>query len=145
MITSNWRMTYDPAGTPLVILDFQDKIDEEPRFGFQTGVDVVPLLASDLPLLRATGNGVFDISFRRLLSQSSDTLAREEVLEWLVNNAARGKAPLQIEILDGTYATYQFSAAVIVQHETQRIITSPFCRYAISFQITAAGLTRTLL
>lgn len=145
MITSNWKMTYNPAGTPLVILDFQDKIEEEPRFGFATGVDVVPLVDSDVPFLRATGNGVFEISFRRLLSQASDKLARGAALDWLLDNDTLDKAPLKIEILDGTYATYQFAAAVISRHETQRIISSPLCRYALDFQITAAGLTRTLL
>ena len=145
MISSNWKLTYNPAGTPLVILNFGDKLDDELRFGFATGVDVVPLVDSFVPFLRATGNGVFQISFRRLLSQSSDKLARGAVLDWLLDNDALTKAPLKIEIQSGTYATYQFTSAVITQHETQRILDSPECRYAVDFQITAAGLTRTLL
>ena len=145
MISSNWKMTYDPDGSALVLLDFGDLIDDEPRFAFSTGLDVVALVDSASPFLRATGNGVYEISFRRLLAAASDQAARGAALDWLASNDALAKAPLKIEMLEGTYATYQFSGAVITRHETQRLVASRSARYSLDIALTAAGLSRTYL
>ena len=82
-VYSNWKLTFDPAGTPLVILDYGADIDSELRLPLAKGVEAVDLPGSGVPFLRVLGNNRYAIKFRVFTPTSVDTTARAAMMDSL--------------------------------------------------------------
>lgn len=141
-ILSNWKLTFDPAGTPRVLLDFGQKMVQELRWPVRRGLEVVDIAEAAAPFLRVTGNAVVALSFEVFADEATDALSRRALLEGLIAVAALGKRPLRVEIagISGTY--WQFANAAISEHEPARHLTAPTARASLKYNIQATGLTR---
>ena len=144
MIKSLWTLTLDPSGTPLVILAAGDALDGELRFGVQKGLEVVDLENSDAPFLRSRKNAVYQIGFERRIIAASDIAARAALLDWQVSLGSYGKKALKCQYT-GENDYWTFANAFITRAETWRKIADPNPAYVLSVEITAAGLTKTVV
>ena len=75
-ILSNWKLTFDPAGTPRVLLDFGQKMVQELRWPVRRGLEVVDIAEAAAPFLRVTGNAVVALSFEVFADEATDALSR---------------------------------------------------------------------
>lgn len=141
-ILSNWKLTYDPAGTPLVLLDVGWKVAGELRFPLKRGLEVVDLAEAAAPFLRPAGNSVVTIQFEVFKDESLDKTARQAVMESLIAVNALGKKPLRIEISGITDRYWQFSNAYLHEHNPARYLEAPVARRVLGYTITATGLTQ---
>jgi hypothetical protein len=144
MTKSLWKLTLDPAGTPLVILDTGDALDDELRFSLVKGLEVVELEASDAPFLRSRRNASYQIEFERRIIAASDVAARAAVLDWQISLEAYGKKPLKCQFT-GEDDYWTFANAFLTRAVTSRKITDKNPAYLLSIGITATGLTKTVV
>jgi hypothetical protein len=147
-ISSLWKLTYDPAGTPIVLLDFAEWIEEELRFPLQRGVEAIPLVDAAAPFLRSTGNASVQISVAKsrivagYSAISADTAAREAELDALIALAATTKKPLQIQISGFTDHYWRFASCVLGGMEVTRMLDAPVARILTTYSLTCAGLAK---
>jgi hypothetical protein len=146
--SSLWKLTFDPTGTPLVLLDYGDWMEGELVFPLQRGVEIVPLIDAVAPFIRSTGNAVVTINVRKIRSVAAydaiaaDNAAREAVLDDLIAVAAATKKILQIQLYNFTDHYWRFANCVISGMETGRLIESPLARVHQSFTLTCTGLAK---
>jgi hypothetical protein len=144
MTKSLWKLTFDPSGTPLVILDQGDALDDELRFSLVKGLEVVELENSAAPFLRSRRNSVFNIEFERRIIAASDAAARSALLDWQISLADYGKKALKCEFT-GENDYWTFANAFLTRAITYRKITDKNPAYILSVGITAASLTKTVV
>lgn len=144
MTKSLWTLTLDPSGTPLVILTAGDALDDELRFGVQKGLEVVDLENSDAPFLRPRKNAVYQIGFERRIIAASDIAARAALLDWQITLGTYAKKALKCQYT-GENDYWTFANAFITRAATWRKIEDPNPAYILSVEITAAGLTKTVV
>lgn len=144
MIQSLWTLTFDPAGTPLVLLSAGEAIEDELRFNVQKGLEVVELESSAAPFLRPRGNVAHTLEFDRRIVATTDAAARAALLDWQVTFAALGRKPLKCQFTgDDDYWT--FSNSFITAARTWRKVVDKSPAYILSVSITATGLTKTVV
>lgn len=141
-ITSNWKFTHDPAGTPAVILDYADKMPAEPDFGKSEGAVIEDLVRSDTPFLDTARNRVHAISFSRLLDSATDALSRQAMMVELLAASPEDPKPLKLEISGITDRHWLFSGCVVTEMKPGRYLLSAKPRRMVSYQITAVGLSQ---
>lgn len=144
MTKSLWTLTFDPAGTPLVILAAGDALDEELRFSLRKGLEVVDLEASDAPFLRPRRNSVREISFQRRIIAANDIAARAAVLDWQITLENYGKKALRCQFT-GEDDYWTFAQAAITEATTWRKVADKNPAYILSVAITATSLTKTVV
>jgi hypothetical protein len=140
-ISSNWKLTYDPAGTPLVLLTYGDLIQGEPRFPLAKALEVIPLAETD-PLLRDGKSKVHTIQFEVYASAASDKLARQAIMESLVTAGALTRKPLKLEISGITDRYWLYSAAFVEQHNPGMFVEPSVARLVKGWTIKATGLAQ---
>ena len=138
-VISNWKLTLDPHGTPLVLLNIGDKIQDELSFPAKLGLEVVDLTDSEDPFLRPSGNNVVNISWEIWADEATDLLASQNVLNSLITVLKLGRKPLRIEIYGITDRYWQFANAFITEHEPRRRLESPKARAAKVYAATCVG------
>ena len=120
MIKSSWRLTWDPAGTPVVILAFGELLARQLEWPSAREAQVTPLAESGAPFLRDGGNVAITISFDKLGAE----LTRENVLKGVIRAAightAFAKAPLKIEA-EGVTDVYWLASAALMPDLSPRI------------------------
>ena len=123
-IRSNWRFTFDPAGTPRVLVAYDDLIDSEPVWSLRKSLMVTQLDEAVAPFLRAGGNAVVSFSLKVYTDETLDALARRAILESLIAVVPLVKKPLRVEVagIAGTY--WEFSNCYITEHTPTREIDS---------------------
>lgn len=141
-ITSNWRLTIDPAVTPVVILDYADKMPAEPDFGKSEAAIVEDLVRSDTPFLDTARNRVHSITFARLLDSATDALSRQAMMLELLAASAEDPKPLKLEISGITDRHWLFSGCVVTELKPGRYLFSAKPRRMVSYQITAVGMSQ---
>lgn len=141
-LTSNWKLTFDPAGTPLVLLAIGDEMAAEIRWPLKKGMELIDLVDSSNPFLRAKGNNAFSIQLEIYADESDDATARRKIMESLIAVAALVKKPLKIEAAGVTDRYWQAAAAVITDHEPSIVIDFPGARATKIFSITFTTLTQ---
>lgn len=141
MILSNWKLTFDPAGTPLVLLAYGDAIEGELRFPLKRGLEVVPLADAPAPFLRATGNSVVTIEFDVFPYLATDALARAAVMQSLITADALAKKPLKVEVSGVTDKYWLFSTSYLSDHNPGRRLQSARARLVKSYTLTCTGLS----
>lgn len=141
-IASNWKITFDPAGTPLVLLAVGDEIDSELRCPIKRGLDTVALVDSPMPFLRPTGNSQFAIKLNIYTYTSLDTSARAAMFDSLIAIDTLGRKPLRIEISGITTYFYQFANAYVTDHDPGRDPDGVPAGVVKSYAIVATGLSK---
>lgn len=142
LLSSNWKLTFDPASAALVLLDYGQLIADEPRWSVAKGLEQVALPGGSAPFLRPSGNAVFQVSFEAYKDETLDRVARVRVLESLMEVAALDRKPLRVQIFEQTDRYYQFSAAYITQHDPGRFMESAKARAFKGWTIVATGLSQ---
>ena len=142
---SQWKLTFDPSGSALVICDFGDWIEGELRFPLERGVEVEPLIDAEAPFLRLSGNAVVRTQIDVYEDKTSDASARAAVLDSLISVESLGKKPLRIQIYGRTDQYWQFAEAVISSHNPGRHMESLAARLVKSYSIIATGLSKTTI
>jgi len=142
MISSNFKLTYDPAGSATVILNYGDRIGDELEPALAKTVEVVTLVDADAPFIRIGKNAVTTFSVIVATDKTTDKEARAAMLDSIIAAQAATKKPLRIEIngyADGRY--WQFSNATIITHKPKRYLSTPAARWQRTMDIVATGLT----
>lgn len=141
-LTSNWRLTFDPAGAAIVLLAYDSEIDAEPSWPLRKSLDVVNLVDTDAPFLRPAGNNVVTFSFRVYSDETLDATARQRVMESLIAVAPLGRKPLKVEIKGITDRYWQFANAFITEHTPVRFMDAGTARIVKSWSVTATKLAQ---
>lgn len=145
MITKSlWKLTLDPAGTPLVILDTGDALGDELRFSVNKGLEVVDLENSDSPFLRPRKNAVWQLEFERRIIAATDIAARAALLDWQIALGSYGKKALKCEYT-GENDYWTFANAFLTNARTWRKVEDKSPAYVLGVSITATGLTKTVV
>ena len=116
-IKSVWRMTWDPAGTPLVMLDYGDRMLAEPLFGQVHSSELVSFARADNPVGFHHGNVAHNLTFSRVVEHASIAAARASMLSHFWETGDLRVAQLRIEILDGSVTDMQKSVILDVAPE----------------------------
>ena len=143
LVQSKWKLTLDPAGTPKVLLNFGDKIDQELTFPLKLGLEVVDLVDSQDPFLRPSGNNKVEMSWTVYSDEDTDVESRVAVMNSLIAVMAYTRKPLRIEIDGFTDGYWQFANAFVNEFEPSRHLQSPKARAAKIYNATCTGLTYT--
>lgn len=148
-IASRWKLTFDPAGTPLVLVALGDLIDSELDWGLGRSIEVVPLAAAAAPFIRPATNNVYQLDFTVFKVESTDEAARRAVMDALRTTDDLVKKPLRVEIgtesgLETGYY-YQFASAAVRSLNAFRDVDAPRPRWGRRFSIVATQLTKTTL
>lgn len=140
-VISNWKLTLDPDGTPVVLLAFGDKLAGEPEFGKSESALVEDLVRSDTPFLDTARNKVLAISYTRLLDSTTDALSRRAMMEELLAASPEDPKPLKLEISGVADRFWLFSGCVLTELRPGRYLTSSRARRITSYNITAVGMS----
>ncbi|MEI6178550.1 MAG: hypothetical protein WCS43_16790 [Verrucomicrobiota bacterium] len=148
-IKSFWKLTFDPAGTPLVVLGFGDYVEGTLRFPMQRGMEVVTLTNSAAPYLRMTGNTQIVIALNIYTAAptvsgvtDANIAAAITALDSLIAIDATGKKPLNIQLQGYTSYYWQFANAAISNHDPGAYLESLRAPLVKSYSITCTGLSK---
>lgn len=136
---SNWKLTFDPQGVALVILDFGDILTDELKFPLKRGLDVVNIGESDEPFLRPTGNAATVINFDVLTAEATDGLARQRMLNHMLLVDSLPRKPLRVEVYGINNCYWEYKNCYIQNVEPQRHLDSAFARLVNSYSLTCTG------
>lgn len=143
MISSCWKLTYDPSGSATVLVDYGDRIDTELDFGLEKSVEVVSLVDAAAPFIRVGKNAVVNFSVTRFIDATDDKTARAAVLDALITAQTASKKPLKIEVYGYTDRSWAFASATIKSAKPRRHLESASARRAQTWDIVATGLVYT--
>jgi hypothetical protein len=144
MTTSSWKLTYDYTGTPVVLLNYGEKLEDELRIDGQRVVAVVPLVRSASPALRNQGNAALRLSYARLLDSATDAAARQAMMTALITALAADPKPLKIEAAGVTDRYWACAAAIVTAVAPRKYLGSPKPRRVDAVEITAVTLTEVI-
>ena len=139
-LTSNWKITFRPGGSPIVLVNYGDEIDAEPTWPLRKGLSVINLVDADAPFLKPMGNAAVTLAFKVFSDETLDKDARQEVMESLLAWAALGKEELKIEINGITDRYWKFADAYVTEHTPIRWMEAGTARVCKSYSVTATGL-----
>lgn len=142
MLSSNYTLTYDPAGTPVVLVTVGDMLESELEFSLQKSVEVVELIDAAAPFIRVGKNAVVTFQVRRYTTAATDADARAAVLNALITAQTATKKPLKIQV-SGSSGYWQFANATIKGSLATRFLESRVARWVQTWEIVATGLTYT--
>jgi hypothetical protein len=114
LVSSNWKITWDPAGTPETILSVGDDLAGDIIWRALRSHEVVDLLDATTPFLRDGRTLSLSATFVRIVKAADDAAARAAVLDALVATGTRGKLPVRIEPAGTTARYWQAPAALII-------------------------------
>lgn len=141
MIASPWKITLSPASSPLVVLDYGERLEDELDYGLSKMVEVIPLTRSAAPLLQNLDNRSYQISFEIQRKQTTDALNAAAVLDELIAWGARDVAELKIERSGITTHYWKMTQAAITTMNGKGRTVGNFLR-TTQVSITAAGLVK---
>ena len=143
MTSSNWAITYDPAGTPLVLVAFHAMLESdelEPQLEKTT--EVVPLLDAPAPFLRIGKNAVTTFFFRVISVYDTDANARAAMLDGLIAAQTATKKPLRLQIFGISGYYWQFANATIKTHQPRRLLDYDVPALVTQHDFIATGLAK---
>lgn len=141
-ITSNWKLTWDPAGTPVVLVDYGQELDREIFPSLAKGLEVVPLIDATYPLLRMSKNAVISLSWRGYVDAADDAAARQAMMVALLTWATAGRKALKVEAYGITDRSWLFASAAVTQYTPGRVVDFPLARVETSWAVTATGMSQ---
>jgi len=100
-VKSDWKMTWDPTGSPLVLLDFDDRMLAEPTFPQTHEIQAQSFLRANYKKNWDRGNVHFEAEFSRVIQFSTPQSLRNYALSQSVVIAGLRHSTLKIEIRNG--------------------------------------------
>lgn len=147
-VLSNWKLTYDPSGTPAVLLDYNMELTDEPEMSLRRGLEVVTI-PYGTPFLRPTKSDIYEVGVSIMRSSSTDAFARRDMINQFVDRYDQTKrVPIRLEAANLTDRYYQWSAAFIHSASVKRVVTEGEdgdATWLLKFGFTAVGLSKTIL
>lgn len=143
MTSSQWRLTYDPAGAATVLVDFDTMLESdelEPQL--DKTVEVVQLVDAAAPFLRVGKNAVVNFSVRVISEATTDADSRAAMLDSLIDAQDATKKPLRIEVAGITNAYWQFANATAKSHKPRRLLAYDKPANVTQWDIVATGLAK---
>lgn len=114
LVRSNWKITFDPAGTPETILAVGDDLAGDVTWRAVRSHELVDLLDATTPFLRDGRTLTLSASFTRIIQAADDAAARAAVLDALIATGSRGKKPVKIEASGITARHWEATAALVI-------------------------------
>ena len=146
MTSSNWKLTYDPAGAATVLVAFDALLESdelEPELGKK--VEEVDLIDAPAPFLRVGKNAVTRFSIRVISEAATDADSRAAMLDSLIAAQTATKKPLRVEVAGITGFYWQFANATVKTHKPRRLLAWPVPAVVNQWDIVATGLTKTAI
>lgn len=141
MIASPWKITLSPAASPLVLLDYGERLADEISYGLTKLIEVIPLTRSAAPLIQDLGNRSYQFSFEIQRKQTTDALNAAAVLDELIAWGAYDVAELKIERSGITTHYWKMIQAAITTMDGKGRTVGNFLR-TTKVSITAADLVK---
>jgi hypothetical protein len=142
-IRSLWKLTFSPAASPVVLVNYNDLIDQELGFSLAAACEVVEPVDSAVAFFRDGRTRTFTASIKVYKTETLDVDARVAALNSLVAAQAYSSAPLRVEVSGFSGHYWQFSSAFIKGHAPLREILSGRARWSKQWDIVATGLSYT--
>lgn len=142
---SEWKLTFDPAGTPLVLLDLTSELDGDVDWGMDRVFSLTPLVRGAAPILRDGKNVSASIRFTVFSDTTTDAASRSAMLAAMIVALTPGTKPLQVEALGVTDRYWTFATALVTSIKPARGVIVPPGRRATTYNITAVSLSETIL
>lgn len=142
-IISNWKLTLDPAGTPLVLVNYGDKLVDEVSFSWTRGVGVESLVRSAAPHMEDEQNVSATITFDRYDDSDTDANVRKALMQSLLTALTLAKKPLRIEVQGIADRYWTCAEALVSSYRPGRYVGSGKPRRLTGYQILATGLSET--
>jgi len=140
-IKSAWRITWDPSGTPLVLLDYGDLMLAEPTFPQQHAIQSQPFLRSDFISTWDRGNVSFEMEVSRISAFTTPAALRSYALSQSVTVAALRHATLKIEVEGGdVYELRNSSISASAPNLSKELVLSGLL--AFSYRVTGGELVK---
>lgn len=137
------KLTFDPGGANVVLLNFDDRLLDGPlKFPQRNGVDVTPTPDSPYPLILATLNSQFSMKFAKVESgAASQALAMAAALNSLITESARGVDQLKIEVqgISGHHWLVQYCGCT--EHEPYALPATNENLTVKSYTLSCAGIS----
>jgi hypothetical protein len=144
MIYSSWKLTYDPAGTPVVLVNYGDLLEsDELDPALEKTVEVVSLVDAAAPFIRVGKNAVTSFSLRVLSFGATDLAARSAMLDAIITAQTATKKPLRIEVEGVTGYYWQWANATVKGFRPRRLLADTAPAVATQWDIVATTLTKT--
>ena len=149
-LASEWEITFDPAGTPLVILTYGQEISDELHHQLRLGFSAEPIIEAD-PFLWGDGSAVYSFSVTVYGVSSLDITSREALMDSLISHALLGRKPLRIRVRGLAAARgktdiyWQFADSRLTTFSPYRDIDQPDATASKNYAITATGLSKTII
>jgi uncharacterized protein (DUF952 family) len=142
MKASEWKLTLDPAGTPIVLLAVDDLITREIRWAAQREHGVIPLVRGAAPFLFEGLNVAINASFTKVVqTANSHAAGREELMVSLVAFSSRIKKPLKIEASGVTNKYWQAAQCLVTAHEPE-LHPEGTGQWLASYSLVLSGLSQ---
>lgn len=146
MTQSRWRLTHDPGGTPFVLLDFDDWIDDELVPEVLSQFSVTPLAAGAAPFIRDEKNVSYNLNFTAMENFNTEAGARRTIMNRLITIGALTKKPLRVQIAGDagliTEVYWQFQVAAIRAGVPRRVYRVSGFYVSTKYTILATTLLR---
>lgn len=140
MVSSNWKITYDPTGgTPLLLVDFGTKIAEEFELPWNQSVQESPRLRAASMKFFGRGNVQNGVTFSVYKDHADDAAARNWMLAHAIALPALVTKTLKIEVKNGS--GYLLAEAVVRSASSRMVPKAPVARTLTRYEITGSGLS----
>jgi hypothetical protein len=142
-IRSVWKITFNPGGSAVVLVDYDDLIDQELGISLAAACEVIEPVDSANAYFRDGQTRTFTTSIKVYKTETLDVDARVAAMNSLLAAASYTKAPLRIQINGFSGHYWQFSSAFIKGHAPLREILSGRARWSKVWDIVATGMSYT--
>lgn len=140
-VRSSWKLTWDPSGTPVVLVDIGDRMVAEIPWPSDRGGEVVELPDAAAPFLRDSGNRVITISYERIEPGSgSHASVCKAIMARLIQHGTLDKKPVKIEAA-GVADVYWLAAAALAPRIEPGIRVSGRSEFATRYTLILTGIT----
>ena len=142
-VKSLYKLTFSPASSPVVLLDFGQWVSEELVIDLDKAVELVPLADAKDVFIRDALTSVWNFSIKTYTTEALDLDARVAAMQSQIAVSALGKKPLKLEINGYAGHSWQWASCAITKHRPVRVLQSAVARWERQFDIVATGLTYT--
>jgi len=139
MVKSNWKITYDPSGTPLVLVDFGQLTAEELEIPWAQLVQDSNRTRAANKKYYGRGNVARGLVISAFKDHADDATARNWMLIYSISLPALVTKTLKIEVKGG--ASFLIDEAVIQSAPSRRVVGAPVARTITTYTITGGGLS----
>ena len=140
MIKSSWKLTFDPSGTPAVLLAIGDLIASQIEWASRRGSEVITLVDSPVPFLRDGKNTSLQIGFDKLVIGSVRSDILKGVIRGAMEHSAFGKKQLKIEA-EGIVEAYWLASAALIPEVVPRLQVAGRTGVFTRYQILLSGIS----